>query len=89
MGDVLQVTGFYNKSPQFRFVRRKNTVLSIYVEPTVVLESSDLILTGFTCYADISTLPGHYVFYLELKDKVNNGTNVPLGILLCHGGIIE
>jgi len=91
VGDVLQVTGFYNKAPQFRFVRRKNTVLSIYVESTteedllkalaraaVVLESSDLIMTGFTCYADISTVPGHYVFYLELKAKVNNDTNVLL-----------
>ncbi|KAL0654276.1 hypothetical protein Bca4012_096967 [Brassica carinata] len=91
VGDVLQVTGFYNTAPQFRFVRRKNTVLSIYVESTteedllkalaraaVVLESSDLIMTGFTCYADISTVPGHYVFYLELKAKVNSGTNVLL-----------
>ncbi|CAN6908225.1 unnamed protein product [Brassica oleracea] len=34
VGDVLQVTGFYNKAPQFRFLRRKNTVLSIYVEST-------------------------------------------------------
>ncbi|WZZ83691.1 hypothetical protein YC2023_104263 [Brassica napus] len=25
VGDVLQVTGFYNKAPQFRFLRRKNT----------------------------------------------------------------
>ncbi|KAG2297506.1 hypothetical protein Bca52824_044175 [Brassica carinata] len=24
---------------------------------------------GFTCYADISTLPGHYIFYWELKAK--------------------
>lgn len=24
---------------------------------------------GFTCYADISTIPGHYVFYWELKTK--------------------
>ncbi|KAL0732606.1 hypothetical protein Bca4012_008815 [Brassica carinata] len=89
VGDVLQVTGFYNNTPQFRFVRRKNTVLCVYIEPTteedvlkalsratVVLESSDLMLTGFTCYGDISTVPGHYVFYLELKAKVNNGTNV-------------
>ncbi|XP_013603701.1 PREDICTED: 4-substituted benzoates-glutamate ligase GH3.12-like isoform X2 [Brassica oleracea var. oleracea] len=87
VGDVLQVTGFYNNTPQFRFARRKNTVLSIYVEPTteedllkaltsatVVLESSDLILTGFTCFGDVSTVPGHYVFYLELKAKVNNST---------------
>ncbi|CAN6908067.1 unnamed protein product [Brassica oleracea] len=36
---------------------------------TVVLESSDLILTGFTCYGDISTVPGHYVFYVEPKSK--------------------
>ncbi|XP_022547280.1 4-substituted benzoates-glutamate ligase GH3.12-like isoform X2 [Brassica napus] len=87
VGDVLQVTGFYNNTPQFRFARRKNTVLSVYVEPTteedllnaltsatLALESSDLILTGFTCYADVSTVPGHYVFYLELKAKVNNST---------------
>ncbi|KAG2300886.1 hypothetical protein Bca52824_037358 [Brassica carinata] len=89
VGDILQVTGFYNNTPQFRFVRRKNTVLCVDVEPTteedilkalaratVVLESSDLILTGFTCYGDISIVPGHYVFYLELKAKVNNGANV-------------
>ncbi|RID57319.1 hypothetical protein BRARA_F00701 [Brassica rapa] len=86
VGDVLQVTGFYNMAPQFRFVRRKNPalVLSVYAEPTtedllkalaratVILESSDLMITGFTCYADISTVPGHYVFYMELKAKVNN-----------------
>ena len=59
-------------------------VLSVYAEPTtedllkalaratVILESSDLMITGFTCYADISTVPGHYVFYMELKAKVNN-----------------
>ncbi|CAH8355046.1 unnamed protein product [Eruca vesicaria subsp. sativa] len=88
VGDVLQVTGFYNMTPQFRFVRRKNTVLSVYAESTteedllkalasatVVLESSDLMLTGFTCYADISTVPGHYVFYMELRAKVNNNSN--------------
>ncbi|CAH8355080.1 unnamed protein product [Eruca vesicaria subsp. sativa] len=90
VGDVLQVTGFYNMAPKFRFVRRKTTVLSVYVESTteedllkalaqatVVLESSDLMTTGFTSYADISTVPGHYVFYLELKAKANsNITNV-------------
>lgn len=91
MGDVLQVTGFYNNTPQFRFVRRKNTVLSVHVEPTteeellkalasatIVLESSNLMVTGFTCYADISIVPGHYVFYLELKAKVKSSNNVLL-----------
>ncbi|KAF8087908.1 hypothetical protein N665_0562s0009 [Sinapis alba] len=82
MGDILQVSGFHNNAPQFRFVRRKNVILSINVEvtteedilkalnrATVHLISSDLILMGFTCYADISSLPGHYVFYWELKAK--------------------
>ncbi|KAG7656872.1 GH3 family [Arabidopsis suecica] len=82
IGDILQVTGFYNNTPQFRFVRRKNIVLSVNSEATteqdilkglasatLVLESSNSMLTGFTCYADISSFPGHYVFYWELKAK--------------------
>ncbi|KAG7599846.1 GH3 family [Arabidopsis suecica] len=82
IGDILQVTGFYNNTPQFRFVHRKNVVLSVRSETTteedilkalnhvgLVLESSDLMLMGFTCYADISIFPGHYVFYWELKAK--------------------
>uniref|UniRef100_A0A1J3F6H7 4-substituted benzoates-glutamate ligase GH3.12 n=1 Tax=Noccaea caerulescens TaxID=107243 RepID=A0A1J3F6H7_NOCCA len=82
IGDILQVTGFYNSTPQFRFVRRKNVVLSVETEATTeedllkalahathVIESSNFMLVGFTCYADISTCPGHYVFYWELKAK--------------------
>ncbi|CAH2036146.1 unnamed protein product [Thlaspi arvense] len=82
MGDILQVTGFYNRAPQFRFVRRKNIVLSLQVEATteedilkalnnvtIVLESSGLMLMGFTCYSDISSAPGHYVLYWELKAR--------------------
>ncbi|XP_002891297.2 4-substituted benzoates-glutamate ligase GH3.12 isoform X1 [Arabidopsis lyrata subsp. lyrata] len=87
MGDILQVTGFYNSAPQFRFVHRKSAVLSVNVEMTteedilkalnhakLVLKPSDLILMGFTCYADISTHPGHYVFYWELKATNINDT---------------
>uniref|UniRef100_A0A1J3EBL1 4-substituted benzoates-glutamate ligase GH3.12 n=1 Tax=Noccaea caerulescens TaxID=107243 RepID=A0A1J3EBL1_NOCCA len=86
MGDILQVTGFYNSAPQFRFVRRKNVVLSVQVEATteddllkalnhaaLVLESSGLMLMGFTCYSDVSTVPGHYVLYWELKAKTLSG----------------
>ncbi|EOA37417.1 hypothetical protein CARUB_v10011356mg [Capsella rubella] len=83
VGDILQVTGYYNSTPQFRFVRRKNMVLSVEIETTteedllkasaratlVLDQSTNLMLTGFTCYADISTFPGHYVFYWELKAK--------------------
>lgn len=85
MGDILQVTGFYNNAPQFRFVRRGNLALSVHLEITTdsdllnavtrakkVLESSNLMLMDFTSYADISTTPGHYVLYWELKAKYNN-----------------
>ncbi|CAA7055655.1 unnamed protein product [Microthlaspi erraticum] len=86
MGDIVQVSGFHNNAPQFRFARRKNLVLSVNVEATTEedilkalnhatdhLKSSDLILMGFTSYADISNLPGHYVFYWELKSNKVNG----------------
>ncbi|KAF8093922.1 hypothetical protein N665_0374s0014 [Sinapis alba] len=86
MGDILQVTGFYNSAPQFKFVRRKNMVISIQLEATSeddiskaltqatrVLESSDSMLMGFTFWPDISTDPGHYVMYWEMKSKNNNG----------------
>lgn len=86
IGDILQVTGFYNKTPQFRFVRRKDMVISVNDEKTTeedivhamnrvtaILDSEGLILMGFTCKPDISSFPGHYVFYLELKAKNFDG----------------
>ncbi|XP_019088002.1 PREDICTED: 4-substituted benzoates-glutamate ligase GH3.12-like isoform X2 [Camelina sativa] len=89
MGDILQVTGFYNSAPQFRFVRRGNLTLSVNMETTtdedllngvthakMVLESSNLMLMDFTSYADISTSPGHYVLYWELKAKYNNDDDI-------------
>ncbi|KAF8104037.1 hypothetical protein N665_0181s0058 [Sinapis alba] len=85
MGDILQVTGFYNNTPQFRFVQRKSVALSVHLETTTeeqilkamtnarnVLESSNLMLFEFTCVADTSSDLGHYVFYWELKSKTNN-----------------
>ncbi|RID57001.1 hypothetical protein BRARA_F00408 [Brassica rapa] len=82
IGDMLKVTGFHNKAPQFRFMGRENTLLSIDTDrtneeylfkalnrATLVLESSDLRLVAFTSYADISSSPGHYVIYLEVKAK--------------------
>ncbi|CAL9215853.1 unnamed protein product [Arabidopsis halleri] len=85
--DILEVTGFHNNAPQFKFAQRKNVVLSIQTEATtevnllkavtnakLVLESSDFMLLDFTSYAEISSAPGHYVLYWELKTK-NNGTS--------------
>ncbi|GJT16528.1 probable indole-3-acetic acid-amido synthetase GH3.1 [Tanacetum coccineum] len=34
LGDILQVTGFHNFAPQFKFIRRKNVLLSIDADKT-------------------------------------------------------
>ncbi|CAI0406252.1 unnamed protein product [Linum tenue] len=84
VGDVLRVTGFHNAAPQFRFVRRKNVLLSIDSDKTdeselqgAVESASELLLKGFetrvveyTSYADTkTTIPGHYVVFWELMGK--------------------
>ncbi|XP_050935075.1 indole-3-acetic acid-amido synthetase GH3.6-like isoform X2 [Cucumis melo] len=79
MGDVVRVTGFKNKAPNFSFVRRKNVVLNISNEKTDeaglhkaveeggrVMKQFGATIVDYTTYADISTIPGHYVLYWEL-----------------------
>ncbi|XVE50007.1 hypothetical protein DITRI_Ditri01bG0127500 [Diplodiscus trichospermus] len=80
IGDLLMVTGFHNNAPQFQFVRKQDVVLSVDVEKTsedelleamtkakLLLKPYDMLLTDYTSYADISTVPGHYVLFWELK----------------------
>ena len=79
------VTGFYNNAPQFRFVHRRNVVLSIDTDKTneedllkavtrakVLLEPLGFLLTEYTSFADTASIPGHYVLFWELKMR---GTN--------------
>ncbi|PON65705.1 GH3-like hormone conjugating enzyme [Parasponia andersonii] len=79
IGDVLQVMGFYNKAPQFRFICRRNVLLSIDNDKTneedlhksvsaakKLLEPHNALLVEYTSYADTSRVPGHYVLYWEL-----------------------
>lgn len=79
MGDVLQVTGFHNKAPQFRFICRRNVIISIDCDKTneedlhksitkakKLLEPHNALLVEYTSYADTSSLPGHYVLYWEI-----------------------
>uniref|UniRef100_A0A803KY41 Uncharacterized protein n=1 Tax=Chenopodium quinoa TaxID=63459 RepID=A0A803KY41_CHEQI len=83
VGDVLQVTGFYNSTSQFKFIRRKPSPLSSY--PTggfEIAESASALLKPFntrvveyTSYADTKTIPGHYVIYWEL---LTNETTIGL-----------
>ncbi|KFK32769.1 hypothetical protein AALP_AA6G286300 [Arabis alpina] len=86
VGDILQVTGFYNSAPQFKFVRRKNVLLSIESDKTdeaelqkavenasVLLGEQGTRVIEYTSYAETKTMPGHYVIYWELlmKDQTN------------------
>ncbi|XP_062222422.1 probable indole-3-acetic acid-amido synthetase GH3.2 isoform X2 [Phragmites australis] len=79
VGDILHVTGFHNSAPQFRFVRRKNVLLSIDSDKTdeaelqaAVERASRLLapydagIVEYTSQADATTIPGHYVVYWEL-----------------------
>nr|GMD22057.1 putative indole-3-acetic acid-amido synthetase GH3.9 [Ipomoea batatas] len=80
IGDVLQVTGFHNKAPQFKFICRRNVVLSIDTDKTneedlhrsitaaakKLLEPHQALLVEYTSYADTSSVPGHYVIYWEI-----------------------
>ncbi|XP_010938422.2 probable indole-3-acetic acid-amido synthetase GH3.11 [Elaeis guineensis] len=80
IGDVLQVSGFHNNAPQFRFICRRNVVLSVDLDKTneedlhksittskKLLEANNLILVEYTSHTDTSTIPGHYVLFWEIK----------------------
>ncbi|KAM7507152.1 hypothetical protein LguiA_017605 [Lonicera macranthoides] len=87
VGDILLVTGYHNSAPQFKFVRRKNVLLSIDADKTdelelqkaidnasVLLQEFNTSIVEYTSYGDTKTLPGHYVIYWELlvKDLANS-----------------
>lgn len=82
VGDILRVSGFKNKAPQFNFVCRKNVVLSIDSDKTDEVELHRAVteaaqkhlrphgaaLAEYTALADTSTIPGHYVLFWELTE---------------------
>ncbi|KAI3851442.1 hypothetical protein MKX03_013055 [Papaver bracteatum] len=85
VGDVLRVSGFKNNAPQFNFICRSNTLLSIDSDKTNEMELQNAVnkaadhlrklnvsLVDYTSYADTSTIPGHYVLYWELQQCNNN-----------------
>ncbi|XP_027154342.1 probable indole-3-acetic acid-amido synthetase GH3.1 [Coffea eugenioides] len=90
VGDILRVTGFHNSAPQFKFIRRKNVLLSIDADKTdeaelqkgienasELLREFDTRVVEYTSYADTKIIPGHYVIYWELlvKDPANPPTH--------------
>ncbi|XP_010497199.1 PREDICTED: indole-3-acetic acid-amido synthetase GH3.2, partial [Camelina sativa] len=76
VGDILRVTGFHNSAPQFKFIRRKNVLLSIESDKTDEAELQKAVenasrlfaeqgtrVIEYTSYAETKTIPGHYVIY--------------------------
>ncbi|ESQ30651.1 hypothetical protein EUTSA_v10012389mg, partial [Eutrema salsugineum] len=56
VGDTLQVTGFYNNAPQFDSyteITTEERLLKALNHAILVLEASNLMLMGSTCYADL------------------------------------
>lgn len=98
VGDVLRVTGFHNSAPQFKFIRRKNVLLSIDADKTdeselqkavenaaALLRELETTVVEFTSYADTSSIPGHYVIYWELLVKdPSNGPRDDVLTKCCH-----
>ncbi|KAI5078627.1 hypothetical protein GOP47_0006298 [Adiantum capillus-veneris] len=97
VGDCLQVTGFYNKTPQFRIVGRKNVVLSVATDKTdeATLQkaiqmammkhleaSSSCQLVDYTSFTDVSMFPGHYVLFWEVDGKVDEAIELSLNPLV-------
>ncbi|KAK9046400.1 hypothetical protein V6N11_052288 [Hibiscus sabdariffa] len=85
VGDVLKLIGFHHNSPQFQFVERRNTVLSIDMDKTseadlwkairnakLLIEPFGFVLAAFSSYSETSSIPGRYVLFWELKSKASN-----------------
>ncbi|XP_071924746.1 indole-3-acetic acid-amido synthetase GH3.17-like [Coffea arabica] len=83
MGDILLVTGFHNITPQFKFVQRRNVVLSIDTDKTTEQDLQNAVtiamhileplgLLDYSSYAETSSIPGHYVLFWELQLRSND-----------------
>lgn len=83
----MRVMGFYNSTPQFAYVCRKNVVLSINIDKNtekdlkvvvnraarqlVAASGKSFELVDYTSYADKETVRGHYVIFWEIGGSQN------------------
>ncbi|KAK1437945.1 hypothetical protein QVD17_03745 [Tagetes erecta] len=84
LGDVVEVTGFYEGTPKLNFLCRRKLILTINIDKNtendlqlVVKKGSQSLiksraeLVDFTSHANTTNQPGHYVVYWEVKGEVN------------------
>ncbi|MED6135514.1 Jasmonoyl--L-amino acid synthetase jar4 [Stylosanthes scabra] len=82
--DVVKVVGFHNSTPEMKFVRRSNLVLTINIDKTTetelqlaveaaseVLAEEKLEVVGFTSHVDLSKEQGHYVISWEINGEAS------------------
>ncbi|GER52241.1 auxin-responsive GH3 family protein [Striga asiatica] len=83
MGDVLRVSGFHNRAPQFVFIGRKSVLSSVNGEKVDEAELQAAVevaaavlamecgtgLVDYTSRTDNTVSPGHYIVYWELQEK--------------------
>ncbi|KAE9605716.1 hypothetical protein Lal_00025494 [Lupinus albus] len=85
LGDVVKITGFYNSTPEFHFVRRNNILLQINIDKNTeadlyisvaaaakVLAKEKLDVVDYTSQVDLTTDPGHYVIYWEINGEASD-----------------
>ncbi|KAK4714310.1 hypothetical protein R3W88_020217 [Solanum pinnatisectum] len=86
LGDVVEVDGFYNKTPKLNFICRRNLILTANIDKNtekdlqLVVERGSQILSkstkraelvDFTSHANVTKQPGHYVIYWEIKGEID------------------
>uniref|UniRef100_A0A2N9J633 Uncharacterized protein n=1 Tax=Fagus sylvatica TaxID=28930 RepID=A0A2N9J633_FAGSY len=84
LGDVVKVAGFYNSTPELKFVCRSNLLLTINIDKNterdlqLVVEEAAKILSeekqevvDYSSHIDLSTDPGHYVIFWEISGEAS------------------
>ncbi|KAG2309687.1 hypothetical protein Bca52824_029435 [Brassica carinata] len=82
LGDVVKIVGFYNKTPQLKFICRRNLILSINIDKNTErdlqlsvesaarrLSEEKIELMDFSSHVDVTTEPGHYVIFWEISGE--------------------
>uniref|UniRef100_A0A1J3J2M9 Jasmonic acid-amido synthetase JAR1 n=1 Tax=Noccaea caerulescens TaxID=107243 RepID=A0A1J3J2M9_NOCCA len=84
LGDVVKIIGFYNKTPQLKFICRRNLILSINIDKNTErdlqlsvesaakrLSEEKIEVIDFSSHVDVSTDPGHYVIFWEISGETS------------------
>ncbi|KEH18702.1 jasmonoyl--L-amino acid synthetase JAR6 isoform X2 [Medicago truncatula] len=85
LGDVVKVIGLRNSTPEIRFIRRNNLMLTINIDKNTevdlqlsvetaskLLAEEKIEVIDYTSYIDLSKEPGHYVIFWEISGEASD-----------------